>query len=530
MPVARWPTGVLAAGFVLLVAATLWGLDRYARHEFTVHLRERAAFGLALAATGGSPYQWRFRGADDIVAGHPFGTTQFDLGDDGLQFTAKAGPVEVGLARSRSIDLLHFPLFHIVVDAPGGATLRLLVRENLSSPTLTSAPLQLAAGSRRDAAVDLNELDWRSDGGATRLPARIAVLRLRFDSAPQPILIREVGLGRPAAYARLDLNKPVRIVDGDSAIAGDRVARRLPPDVPGQRALIAAAVETQSASAPPLFVLPQHTRVEQQMSVRNALHDALPDAILLPESAFDATLQQARELAVQGLPKPKVSRQWQLDIVLALVFLIARLRPPRDARLRALVEIALVLGVPAWMIFGGSAAASLSTPQTVMVAMSVLYAISLSIPRTWAWIGPGGAWWLAAAVVGIALLLGLALHRNGAAPAGVSGMRHVARYLLWALLQQYLVCAVCTDRWRSLTGSSLAAIYLAALGFALLHTPNATLMLVTFIGGLCWCAIWLRYRALLPVALSHAVSALLLTSLLPAEILHSAEVSARFFQ
>jgi hypothetical protein len=195
-----------------------------------------------------------------------------------------------------------------------------------------------------------------------------------------------------------------------------------------------------------------------------------------------------------------------------------------------LVEIALVLGVPAWMIFGGSAAASLSTPQTVMVAMSVLYAISLSIPRTWAWIGPGGAWWLAAAVVGIALLLGLALHRNGAAPAGVSGMRHVARYLLWALLQQYLVCAVCTDRWRSLTGSSLAAIYLAALGFALLHTPNATLMLVTFIGGLCWCAIWLRYRALLPVALSHAVSALLLTSLLPAEILHSAEVSARFFQ
>jgi hypothetical protein len=279
-----------------------------------------------------------------------------------------------------------------------------------------------------------------------------------------------------------------------------------------------------------MFVLPQHTRVEQQMDVRNALHAALPDAILLPEGAFDATLLQARELATQGLPRPKVSRQWQLDLLLAVIFLVARLRPPRHPRLRALVEIVLVLGVPAWMIFGGGVGASLTTPQTVMVAMSVLYAISLSIPRTWSWLGPAGAWWLAAAVVGFALLLGLALHQSDAVPAGVSGMRHVARYLLWALLQQYLVCAVCTDRWRMLTGNALAAIYLAALGFALLHTPNATLMLVTFIGGLCWCSIWLRYRALLPVALSHAISALLLTSLLPADILHSAEVSARFFQ
>jgi len=80
------------------------------------------------------------------------------------------------------------------------------------------------------------------------------------------------------------------------------------------------------------------------------------------------------------------------------------------------------------------------------------------------------------------------------------------------------------------TGDAWAAVYLSALGFALLHTPNPTLMLATFIGGLCWCSIWLRYRALLPLALSHAISALLLSSLLPADILHSAEVSARFFQ
>ena len=92
-----------------------------------------------------------------------------------------------------------------------------------------------------------------------------------------------------------------------------------------------------------------------------------------------------------------------------------------------------------------------------------------------------------------------------------------------------IVSPICAERWRTVTGSSLAAVYLAALGFALLHTPNAAPMLATFIGGLCWCAIWMRYRALLPLALSHAASALLISSLLPAEILHSAEVSARFF-
>jgi membrane protease YdiL (CAAX protease family) len=55
-------------------------------------------------------------------------------------------------------------------------------------------------------------------------------------------------------------------------------------------------------------------------------------------------------------------------------------------------------------------------------------------------------------------------------------------------------------------------------------------MLATFFGGLCWCALYLRERALLPLAFSHAASALVLIALLPPDWLYSAEVSARFFQ
>ena len=99
-----------------------------------------------------------------------------------------------------------------------------------------------------------------------------------------------------------------------------------------------------------------------------------------------------------------------------------------------------------------------------------------------------------------------------------------------ALIQQYLICAVVTTRWQLAGLPRFVAIWLGAMTFALMHTPNASLMLATFFGGLCWCALYLRERALLPLAFSHAASALVLIALLPPSWLYSAEVSARFFQ
>ena len=153
----------------------------------------------------------------------------------------------------------------------------------------------------------------------------------------------------------------------------------------------------------------------------------------------------------------------------------------------------------------------------------------MSVPSRWHWIGSPRAWLLAGAIVVFAALLGLAAHRPDDALRAI-GSGHVARYLLWALAQQYLICTVCTERWRIVSGKAAVAAYLGALSFALMHTPNAALMLATLCGGLCWCALYLRERALLPLAASHAASALLLLALLPPEILLSAEVSVRFFQ
>ena len=198
--------------------------------------------------------------------------------------------------------------------------------------------------------------------------------------------------------------------------------------------------------------------------------------------------------------------------------------------MRALLEIALTLAAPMWLVVSGRIDGNaLHSPQTVLIGLSLIYAISLTLHPSWGLNGSAPAWLAAVSVVMFAIVVGIAAHVSDSHTAGLPVPSRFTLYLGWALLQQFLICAICTERWRLVTGSAPAAIYLGALCFALLHTPNATLMLATFAGGLAWCAIWLRYRTLLPIAFSHAASALALSALLPADVLHSAEVSVRFF-
>jgi membrane protease YdiL (CAAX protease family) len=72
-------------------------------------------------------------------------------------------------------------------------------------------------------------------------------------------------------------------------------------------------------------------------------------------------------------------------------------------------------------------------------------------------------------------------------------------------------------------------VFLCALLFALLHTPNARLMLLCFAAELWWARCFMRDRAVVPVALAHAICALLLQAGLSGGWLRSLEVSARYF-
>ena len=299
---------------------------------------------------------------------------------------------------------------------------------------------------------------------------------------------------------------------------------RLQVDLPAGKTFYLASVslELPPHSAPaPVRELPSGS-VERQLLAVRQIHDEEPAAIIVPAGDTPA---QLRARSPDTVFRPNVFAA----AVFALVALLTRLRPSRNARVRALVEIALMLVIPLWLIVGGHFSGSVDRVQGLMIATSAIYAISLGWPRTWLWIGSVRAWMFAATVVAVAICIGFALHRSDA-PLRAIDSGHVTRYLGWALIQQYLICTIVLPRWQTLTGSTLGAIYLSALCFSLLHTPNASLMLATFAGGLCWCALYLRERALFPLAFSHAACALLLIALLPRDILLSAEVSARFFQ
>jgi hypothetical protein len=517
------------AAYITLLAATAWLLVQLAQHQFTAHLRDQAAHALVLATTGDTPYRWPLQSPDDIVAGRVFDAQAYRFSDGELDVHSSGASFEVGLPLTRTLDLRRFPHLQIVIDAEAAAQLQVVIREQLDAPELISANTTVKPGNNA-LSLDLAAQGWTSDAHASAPPAYAAMLRLRITSPiGKQLLLRTVTLDRIDGAQPIDLARTPRVVDPGTGAGDGTPVYRLPFHQQSQKVDISALAATADPHAPLLILLPQHGRVEQQIALRNAVFAALPGAILIPENAVEATFAQAHAQATAiGMVAPEFAR-W-ITLGLYAVFLaLARLRPPRVPRLRALTENLLVLAAPLWLIVDGRFDGNPDAVQKTLIALNLIYAVSLSIPKPWRWNGSARAWLLAGGVVVLAALLGFLTHPPGEALRAI-GTGHVARYLAWALLQQYLICAVCTERWRIVGGNAAIAAYLGALGFALMHTPNAALMLATMMGGLCWCALYLRERALLPLAFSHAASALLLFALLPADLLASAEVSARFFQ
>ena len=80
-------------------------------------------------------------------------------------------------------------------------------------------------------------------------------------------------------------------------------------------------------------------------------------------------------------------------------------------------------------------------------------------------------------------------------------------YLPWALLKQtlfqfYLLGRVCT---LCQSFHPLAQSLLNGLIFGLVHTSDIRIALVAALGGTLWSFLYLRYRRLWPLAISHAL-------------------------
>jgi membrane protease YdiL (CAAX protease family) len=134
-------------------------------------------------------------------------------------------------------------------------------------------------------------------------------------------------------------------------------------------------------------------------------------------------------------------------------------------------------------------------------------------------------------VVGIALL-GAAIAIVVAArmhtlqwPGGpMPFLRRYLGYAIWAVLQQVLLQVFFLARLlRLLRGPRTAALAAAAI-FSLAHIPNPILTVGAFVWGLAACLLFLRYRNLYPLAVTHAILGITLAVTVPGPVIRNMRV------
>jgi membrane protease YdiL (CAAX protease family) len=82
---------------------------------------------------------------------------------------------------------------------------------------------------------------------------------------------------------------------------------------------------------------------------------------------------------------------------------------------------------------------------------------------------------------------------------------HFSGYVIWALLQQFLLQDYFLLRLMRLTRKRWVAIAIAAAIFSIAHLPNPVLTTLTLVWGLIACVLFLRYRNLYTLGIAHAV-------------------------
>lgn len=194
-------------------------------------------------------------------------------------------------------------------------------------------------------------------------------------------------------------------------------------------------------------------------------------------------------------------------------------------------ELAITLGAALILLLSGWPARDtpLEVSVTLMLCLVTLALLPAPTRPDWRWVGTPAAWWSAMAFTFIALLLAapLLLLDDPTGPTH-RDLTHWLRYPAWALLQQWLLIAAITPRMRHLLPSVGSAALGCGVVFGLLHAPNFALMLFTFVGGTAWSAMGQRHRALLPLAVSHAILGLWLMYVAPSWLLRSAEIGGRY--
>jgi membrane protease YdiL (CAAX protease family) len=102
-------------------------------------------------------------------------------------------------------------------------------------------------------------------------------------------------------------------------------------------------------------------------------------------------------------------------------------------------------------------------------------------------------------------------------------------YVIWALIQEFMLQSFFFNRFEELCGSS-AAVWMASTLFAAAHLPSPVLTTATLIGALFFCEMYSRYRSIYPLAIVHAMLGLTIAIITPDSLLHHMRVGIGYLR
>jgi hypothetical protein len=97
-------------------------------------------------------------------------------------------------------------------------------------------------------------------------------------------------------------------------------------------------------------------------------------------------------------------------------------------------------------------------------------------------------------------------------------------YALWAFAQQILLQDFFLRRMLRLVSRRGVAVLLSAGVFSVAHLPNPILTLITFVWGVIACSVFLRYRNLYPLGLTHALLGITIAVSVPGPVIRNMRV------
>ena len=171
-------------------------------------------------------------------------------------------------------------------------------------------------------------------------------------------------------------------------------------------------------------------------------------------------------------------------------------------------------------------AASILVALLAFVDMPSFERLGLGIPTrrgTVVTVGFGVA--LAGMMIGATHLVGGQIPANPAFP----NWNMAWKYVLWALLQEFLLQSFFFTRCEELFGST-RAVWIAGTLFALAHLPNMILTSCTLFSGLMFCELFRRYRNIYSLGVVHAMLGLTLSSTVPEGLLQHMRVGIGYLQ